>query len=99
LKNKDGVTEFFLLICKTIQKQQLPGWLFLIRTPRNQRANNQHTGISRRKRSFRVIKRRKSALSSHSQEEWQSTFLNLVFSLHSNISASQPEIFLRSPRK
>lgn len=94
------MSEFFLLICKTTQKQQLPGWCSLIRTPKTQRANSQHTEISRCKRSFPVRKGREAALSSHLQEEeWQSVFLNLVFSLHSNSSASKTEIFLRSPQK
>lgn len=86
------MSKFFLLIFKTTQKQQLPGWLSLISTPRNQRTNRQHREISRCKRSFPVIKRRKAAPSSHSQEEeQQSVFLNLVFSLHSNGSTSKTD--------
>lgn len=81
-----------MLFRKTTQKQKPPGRLSLIRTRRNQRANSQHTEISRCKRSIPVIKRRKAALSSHSQEEErQSAFLNLVFSLHSNGSASKTD--------
>lgn len=64
----------------------------VIRTPRNRRTNRQHREISRCKRSFPVIERRKAASSSHLQEEeQQSAFLNLVFSLHSKGSASKTD--------